>query len=205
MLAKMRNGGEACTAANRFLVHADVADDFTARLAERMGGLRVGRGTDDGVQVGPLVDAATRDKVADLVSDAVDRGADVRAGGAAVGERGYFYAPTVLADVPPDARILGEEVFGPVAPVVTFSDDDQAVEMANDTEYGLVAYVFTQDLRRALSVVERLDTGMVGLNAGVVSNPAAPFGGVKHSGFGREGGAEGIEEYLETKYVGIAT
>lgn len=205
MLAKMRNGGEACTAANRFLVHADVADDFTARLAERMGGLKVGRGTDDGVQVGPLVDAATRDKVSDLVSDAVDRGADVRAGGGAVGERGYFYAPTVLADVPQDARILGEEVFGPVAPVVTFTDDDQAVELANDTEYGLVAYVFTQRLDRALSVVERLDTGMVGLNAGVVSNPAAPFGGVKHSGFGREGGAEGIEEYLETKYVGIAT
>ncbi len=205
MLAKMRNGGEACTAANRFLVHSDVADDFSSRLAERMGGLKVGRGTDDGVQVGPLVDAATRDKVSDLVSDAVDRGASVRCGGERVGERGYFYAPTVLTDVPDGSRLLAEEVFGPVAPVVTFDDDDQAVAMANDTEFGLVAYVFTQRLDRALSVVERLDTGMVGLNAGIVSNPAAPFGGVKHSGFGREGGAEGIEEYLETKYVGIST
>ena len=205
MLAKMRNGGEACTAANRFLVHRDVADDFSSRLAERMGGLKVGRGTDDGVQVGPLVDAATRDKVSELVSDAVDRGAEVRCGGERVGERGYFYAPTVLTDVPDGSRLLAEEVFGPVAPVVTFDDDDQAVAMANDTEFGLVAYVFTQQLDRALSVVERLDTGMVGLNAGVVSNPAAPFGGVKHSGFGREGGAEGIEEYLETKYVGIST
>ncbi len=205
MLAKMRNGGEACTAANRFLVHRDVADDFSSRFAERMDGLKVGRGTDDGVQVGPLVDAATRDKVSDLVSDAVDRGATVRCGGERVGERGYFYAPTVLTDVPDGSRLLAEEVFGPVAPVVTFDDDDQAVAMANDTEFGLVAYVFTQRLDRALSVVERLDTGMVGLNAGVVSNPAAPFGGVKHSGFGREGGAEGIEEYLETKYVGIST
>ncbi len=155
--------------------------------------------------MGPLVDAATRDKVSELVSDAVDRGAAVRCGGERVGERGYFYAPTVLTDVPDGSRLLAEEVFGPVAPVVTFDDDDQAVAMANDTEFGLVAYVFTQRLDRALSVVERLDTGMVGLNAGVVSNPAAPFGGVKHSGFGREGGAEGIEEYLETKYVGIST
>ncbi len=205
MQAKMRNGGEACTAANRFLVHRDVAEEFSSRLAERMGGLRVGRGTEEGVEVGPLVDAATRDKVADLVADAVGRGATVRCGGEQVGERGYFYAPTVLTEVPEDARLLAEEVFGPVAPVVTFDDDDQAVALANDTEFGLVAYVFTQQLDRALSVVERLETGMVGLNAGIVSNPAAPFGGVKHSGFGREGGAEGIEEYLETKYVGIST
>jgi succinate-semialdehyde dehydrogenase/glutarate-semialdehyde dehydrogenase len=203
MLAKMRNTGEACTAANRFLVHTDVAAEFTRRLGERMGGLTVGRGTGDGVQVGPLVDTATRDKVSELVDDARERGARLVCGGEPVGHAGYFYAPTVLADVPAEARILREEVFGPVAPVVTFDSDDEAVEMANDTEFGLVAYVFTRDLSRALRVVERLETGMVGLNAGVVSNPAAPFGGVKHSGFGREGGAEGIEEYLETKYVGI--
>ncbi len=205
MLAKMRNGGEACTAANRFLVHADVVTEFSARLAERMGSLRVGRGSKDGTQVGPLVDAATRDKVAELVQDAKDRGAVVLCGGERVGEQGYFYAPTVLTQVHQDSRVLREEVFGPVAPIVPFDDDDEAVEMANDTEFGLVAYVFTRDLDRALAVAERLQTGMVGLNAGIVSNPAAPFGGVKHSGFGREGGAEGIDEYLETKYVGIAT
>ena len=204
MLAKMRNVGEACTAANRFVVHADVAEEFTARLAERMGALTVGRGTDDGVDVGPLVDAATREKVSALVADAVEVGATVRCGGRPVGERGYFYAPTVLSDVPPQARILREEVFGPVAPITTFTDDDQAVDAANDTEFGLVAYVFTRDLSRALGVCEALETGMVGLNQGVVSNPAAPFGGVKSSGFGREGGSEGISEYLETKYVGIA-
>ena len=204
MLAKMRNVGEACTAANRFVVHADVAEEFTARLAERMGALTVGRGTDEGVDVGPLVDAATREKVSALVADAVEVGATVRCGGRPVGERGYFYAPTVLSDVPPQARILREEVFGPVAPITTFTDDDQAVDAANDTEFGLVAYVFTRDLSRALGVCEALETGMVGLNQGVVSNPAAPFGGVKSSGFGREGGSEGISEYLETKYVGIA-
>ena len=204
MLAKMRNVGEACTAANRFLVHADVAEEFTARLTERMGALRVGRGTEDGVDVGPLVDSATREKVTDLVGDAVGKGATVRCGGEAVGERGYFYAPTVLSDVPADARILREEVFGPVAPVTTFTDEDEAVASANDTEFGLVSYLFTTDLSRALRVSERLETGMVGLNQGVVSNPAAPFGGVKASGFGREGGSEGIGEYLETKYVGIA-
>jgi len=203
VLAKMRNGGEACTAANRFLVHADIAEAFTSRLAERLGSMVVGRGTDDGVQVGPLVDAATRDKVGELVDDARGRGARVVCGGQAVGDVGYFYAPTVLAEVPTDARLLREEVFGPVAPVVSFSTEDEAVAMANDTEYGLVAYLYTRDVSTALRVVERLDTGMVGLNAGVISNPAAPFGGVKHSGFGREGGAEGIEEYLETKYVGI--
>jgi succinate-semialdehyde dehydrogenase/glutarate-semialdehyde dehydrogenase len=204
MLAKMRNMGEACTAANRFIVHESVAGDFARRLAERMGALRVGRGTEDGVDVGPLVDAPSQQKVTELVQDAVDTGARVLIGGNTVGERGYFYAPTVLAEVHPEARVLREEVFGPVAPVVTFSSDEDALKLANDTEYGLVAYAFTQDLKRALRVIEGLESGMVGLNAGIVSNPAAPFGGVKQSGFGREGGAEGIEEYLETKYVGIS-
>jgi succinate-semialdehyde dehydrogenase/glutarate-semialdehyde dehydrogenase len=204
MLAKMRNVGEACTAANRFLVHESVAGEFGRRLAGRMAALRVGRGTEDGVDVGPLVDEAARTKVGELVGDAVDRGATVLTGGGPVGERGWFYAPTVLGGVDPGARLLAEEVFGPVAPVSPFSSDDEALAAANDTEYGLVAYVFTKDLSRALRVAEGLQTGMVGLNQGIVSNPAAPFGGVKQSGFGREGGAEGIEEYLDTKYVGIA-
>jgi len=204
MLAKMRNMGEACTAANRFIVHASVADEFATRLAARMGRLVVGRGTEPGVDVGPLVDAPSRAKVGELVADAVDRGARVLVGGDPVGERGHFYAPTVLADVAPDARVLAEEIFGPVAPVTTFATDGEALALANGTEYGLVAYAFTRDLDRALAVAEGLETGMVGVNQGIVSNPAAPFGGVKHSGFGREGGPEGIEEYLETKYVGIA-
>jgi succinate-semialdehyde dehydrogenase/glutarate-semialdehyde dehydrogenase len=204
MLAKMRNVGEACTAANRFLVHESLADEFARRFAARMADLKVGRGTEAGIDVGPLVDASTRDKVAELVADAVDTGAKVLTGGSTVGERGYFYAPTVLTGVEPNARLLAEEIFGPVAPIVAFSSDEEALTMANDTEYGLVAYVFTQDTGRALRIAEGLETGMVGLNQGVVSNPAAPFGGVKHSGFGREGGSEGIEEYLETKYVGIA-
>jgi succinate-semialdehyde dehydrogenase/glutarate-semialdehyde dehydrogenase len=204
MLAKMRNAGEACTAANRFLVHESVAEEFARRFAERMGALTVGRGTEAGVDVGPLVDAATRDKVAELVEDAVGFGARVLTGGSTVGDVGYFYAPTVLAGVEPGARMLSEEIFGPVAPITTFASDDEALLLANDTEYGLVAYVFTENLTRALTVAEGLETGMVGLNQGVVSNPAAPFGGVKHSGFGREGGSEGIEEYLETKYIGIA-
>jgi succinate-semialdehyde dehydrogenase/glutarate-semialdehyde dehydrogenase len=204
MLAKMRNAGEACTAANRFIVHESIADEFGRRFAERMAALTVGRGTEPGVDVGPLVDAATRNKVTELVADAVDSGAKVLAGGSSVGERGYFYAPTVLAGVEPGARMLAEEIFGPVAPITTFSSDEEALAMANDTEYGLVGYVFTENLSRALKVAEGLETGMVGLNQGVVSNPAAPFGGVKHSGFGREGGAEGIEEYLEIKYVGLA-
>ncbi len=203
MIAKMRNGGEACTAANRFIVHESVAAEFTAGLAERMAALTVGRGSAEGVDVGPLVDRPTLDKVTELVDDARRRGAEVAAGGARVGDTGYFYAPTVLAEVPVDARILQEEVFGPVAPVTTFATDDEAVAAANDTPFGLVAYVFTSDLTRAIRVCERLETGMVGLNQGIVSNPAAPFGGVKHSGFGREGGPEGIDEYLETKYVGI--
>jgi succinate-semialdehyde dehydrogenase/glutarate-semialdehyde dehydrogenase len=200
----MRNMGEACTAANRFVVHESVAPEFSARLAERMQALRVGRGTEDGVDVGPLVDAPSRTKVTELVQDAVERGADVLTGGSTLGDRGYFYEPTVLGGVRPESRLLREEIFGPVAPVVTFTEDDEALRIANDTEYGLVAYAYTNDLKRALRVAEGLQTGMVGLNAGIVSNPAAPFGGVKHSGFGREGGLEGIEEYLETKYVGIA-
>jgi succinate-semialdehyde dehydrogenase/glutarate-semialdehyde dehydrogenase len=204
MLAKMRNIGEACTAANRFIVHESVADEFSRRLAERMGGLKLGRGTDDGVNVGPLIDGRQRDKVAELVADAVDHGGRVLTGGNRGDGDGYFFEPTVLADVPTSARMFREEIFGPVAPVTTFSTDDQALALANDTEYGLVAYAFTRDLARAVRVAEGLETGMVGINQGVVSNPAAPFGGVKASGFGREGGAEGIEEYLETKYVGLA-
>jgi succinate-semialdehyde dehydrogenase/glutarate-semialdehyde dehydrogenase len=199
----MRNIGEACTAANRFLVHESVAAEFTSRLAERMGSLVVGRGTDDGVQVGPLITDKARSGVEELVADAVDRGGKVVTGGTAVDGTGWFYAPTVIADVPRDARMTREEIFGPVAPVTTFSSDDEAVTLANDTEFGLISYVYTRDLNRALKVSEALEFGMVGLNAGVISNPAAPFGGIKASGFGREGGREGIEEYLEIKYVGI--
>jgi len=203
MLAKMRNVGEACTAANRFHVHESVAEEFARRLAERMRALKVGRGTETGTDVGPLIDEDQRTKVAELVTDATDRGARVLLGGERMNGRGYFFAPTVLADVPADARLLGEEIFGPVAPVATFSSDAEALDAANRTEYGLVAYVYTRDLARAFHVCEGIETGMVGLNQGVVSNPAAPFGGVKQSGFGREGGFEGIGEYLETKYVAI--
>ncbi len=201
MIAKMRNMGEACTAANRFHVHASLADEFARRLAERMAALRVGRGTDDGIQVGPMIDASGRDKVEELVADAVDRGAKPLAGGGSVDGPGYFYAPMVLGGVEPGSRILAEEVFGPVAPIATFETDDEAIAAANDTEYGLVAYAFTESWTRGLKVVEALETGMLGLNRGLVSNPAAPFGGVKQSGFGREGGPEGINEYLDIKYV----
>lgn len=203
MLAKMRNVGEACTAANRFHVHESLAEEFAARMAEEMGKLKMGRGTEPDVDVGPLVDGAQRDKVAELVEDAVERGAKVLLGGNKGDGAGYFYEPTVLSQVPDEARLLGEEIFGPVAPVATFSSDEEAIEAANRTEYGLVAYVYTRDLDRAFRVSEGIETGMVGLNQGVVSNPAAPFGGVKQSGFGREGGFEGIGEYLETKYVAI--
>ena len=204
VLAKMRNMGEACTAANRFLVHESLADTFAGRLAERLGAMKVGRGTDDGVQVGPLVEAKAVAKVGELVDDAIERGATVRLGGRAVAGPGYFYEPTVLGAVPGDARLVTEEIFGPVAPVVSFQTDDEAIAAANNTEYGLVAYAFTRDLGRALRVAEGLETGMVGINQGIVSNPAAPFGGVKQSGVGREGGHEGIHEYLDVKYVGIA-
>ncbi|HEY0516362.1 MAG TPA: aldehyde dehydrogenase family protein, partial [Solirubrobacteraceae bacterium] len=201
--AKMRNVGEACTAANRFHVHESLAEEFAQQMAERMGKLKVGRGTEPGVDVGPLIDGKQRDKVHELVQDAVSRGARVLVGGKAIDGPGYFYEPTVLTDVPDDARLLREEIFGPVAPVATFSTDEQAIEAANRTEFGLVAYVYTRDLERAFHVVEAIETGMVGLNQGVVSNPAAPFGGVKQSGFGREGGFEGIGEYLETKYLAM--
>jgi succinate-semialdehyde dehydrogenase/glutarate-semialdehyde dehydrogenase len=203
LLAKMRNVGEACTAANRFHVHESVAQEFAERLAERMGALKVGRGTEPDVDVGPLIDAAQRDKVTELVGDAVQRGARASLGGAVVQGPGYFFEPTVLVDVPDDARLLAEEIFGPVAPIATFSTEEQALAAANRTEYGLVAYVYTKDLDRAFRVCEGIETGMIGLNQGVVSNPAAPFGGVKQSGFGREGGFEGIGEYLETKYVAM--
>jgi succinate-semialdehyde dehydrogenase / glutarate-semialdehyde dehydrogenase len=203
MIAKMRNIGEACTAANRFHVAAPIAEQFAEALAKRMGAMKVGRGTEDGVEVGPLIDSKQREKVAELVDDAVGKGARTLTGGHAPGGAGYFYDPTVLADIPDDALLLKEEIFGPVAPVKTFESDDEAIAAANDTEFGLVSYLYTRDLKRALRVVERLETGMIGLNQGIVSNPAAPFGGVKQSGFGREGGYEGIEEYLETKYVAI--
>lgn len=205
MTAKMRNMGEACTSANRFHVHESVAGEFTERLAERMRSMVVGRGTDDGVDVGPLVEEKARDKVATLVAQASDVGAKVVVGGSAPDRPGWFYEPTVLTDVPPDAGVLREEIFGPVAPVVPFRTDDEAVAAANHTEYGLVAYVFTRDLDRAIRTAESLEVGMVGLNQGLVSNPAAPFGGVKSSGFGREGGHEGIHEYLSPKYVALHT
>jgi succinate-semialdehyde dehydrogenase/glutarate-semialdehyde dehydrogenase len=179
------------------------AAEFGARLAERMTALSVGRGTEDGIEVGPLVEAKQRDKVAELVDDAVGKGAKVLTGGERVGDRGYFYAPTVLSGITDDAALLREEIFGPVAPVKTFASDEEAVAAANDSDYGLVAYVFTADLKRAIRVTEGLEVGMVGLNRGLVSNPAAEFGGVKESGFGREGGREGIEEYVYTKYVAV--
>jgi succinate-semialdehyde dehydrogenase/glutarate-semialdehyde dehydrogenase len=204
MIAKMRNIGEACTAANRFHVADAVADEFVERLGERMSSLKVGRGTEDGVQVGPLIDENQRSKVQELVEDALGRGAKCVVGGERPDGQGYFYPPTVLRDVPDDARLLKEEIFGPVAPVKGFRDEAEAIRWANDTEYGLVAYVYTRDLGRAFRVMDKLEYGMVGLNQGMVSNPAAPFGGVKHSGFGREGGYEGIQEYLETKYCAVS-
>jgi succinate-semialdehyde dehydrogenase / glutarate-semialdehyde dehydrogenase len=203
VIAKMRNGGEACTAANRIYVHSSVIDEFASRLTERLSAMKVGRGTEEGVQLGPLIDAKQRDKVAELVDDAVSRGARTVTGGKVADGKGYFYPPTVLTDVPRDARLQKEEIFGPVAPLTSFETDDEAVELANDTEFGLVSYLFTKDVDRALSISERLESGMVGLNQGLVSNPAAPFGGVKQSGLGREGGGFGIEEYLEVKYVAI--
>jgi succinate-semialdehyde dehydrogenase / glutarate-semialdehyde dehydrogenase len=203
VIAKMRNGGESCVAANRFHVHSSVAEEFAARLTDRLAGMKVARGTEDGSQVGPLIDGIQRDKVAELVDDAVGKGAKVLTGGSRVGDRGYFYAPTVLSGISEDATLLTEEIFGPVAPVKTFETDEEAMAAANATEFGLVAYAFTRDLNRALRVAEGLEVGMMGLNKGLVSNAAAPFGGIKESGFGREGGLEGIEEYLTTKYVAV--
>jgi succinate-semialdehyde dehydrogenase/glutarate-semialdehyde dehydrogenase len=203
LLAKMRNIGEACTAANRFHVAESLQEEFSRRLAERMGALKVGRGTEEDIKVGPLIDAPSREKVAELVQDALDKGATRVVGGEIPDGRGYFYSPTVLGDVPDDARVNKEEIFGPVAPVGVFESEEDAIARANDTEYGLVAYVFTRDIKRAIRVCEGLETGMVGLNQGMVSNAGAPFGGVKHSGIGREGGTEGLEEFLETKYVAV--
>jgi succinate-semialdehyde dehydrogenase/glutarate-semialdehyde dehydrogenase len=203
VIAKMRNGGESCVAANRFHVHSSVAEEFAARLTDKLAAMKVARGTEDGSQVGPLIDATQRDKVAELVDDAVGKGAKVLTGGSAVGEAGYFYSPTVLSGISDDASLLTEEIFGPVAPVKTFETDEEAMAAANATEFGLVAYAFTRDINRALRVAEGLEVGMMGLNKGLVSNAAAPFGGIKESGFGREGGLEGIEEYLTTKYVAV--
>ena len=203
MIAKMRNVGEACTSANRFHVHEDIAEEFATKLAERMGALKVGRGVEDGVDVGPLIDDDQRSKVAELVDDAVGKGAKALCGARKGDGAGYFYEPTVLTDVPDDANLLTEEIFGPVAPVRTFKTDEQAIADANASEYGLAAYVYTNDIKRALRVCEGLDTGMIGLNQGMVSNAGAPFGGVKQSGFGREGGPEGLGEYLEYKYVAM--
>jgi succinate-semialdehyde dehydrogenase/glutarate-semialdehyde dehydrogenase len=204
MIAKMRNGGEACTAANRFFVHADVAVDFSRGLADRMEALRVGPGINDDTQVGPLVNEDTVAKVDQLVRGAVDAGSRVVTGGARPDRPGFYFDPTVLADVPPDAAILREEIFGPVAPIVTFTDEAAAVRLANDTEFGLVSYVYTRDLARGLRVSEAMESGMVGLNRGLVSDPAAPFGGTKQSGIGREGGHEGMLDYLESKYIAVS-
>jgi succinate-semialdehyde dehydrogenase / glutarate-semialdehyde dehydrogenase len=202
-LAKMRNGGEACTAANRFYVHEKVAGEFSAKLSARLAGLKVGPGLEDGVELGPLVNADTRNKVADLVGSATSDGAKVLTGGHAPDRAGYFYQPTVLDGVPASAGILSEEIFGPVAPIVRFSDPDEAIALANNTEYGLVSYLYCGDLARALRTAEALEAGMVGINRGVVSDPAAPFGGVKQSGLGREGAHEGLLEYTETKYIAV--
>ena len=201
MLAKMRNLGEACTAANRIYVHEDVAEEYTRRLTERMAALKVGDGTDPTVDVGPLVNAQTRDKVGEFVADAIAKGARIECGGTIPDGKGYFYPPTVLSNVSEDAECVKDEIFGPVAAIQTFKDQEEIIRRANDTEYGLVAYVFSEDFKRALQVCERLDYGMVGLNRGLVSDPAAPFGGTKQSGLGREGGHEGMLEFMETQYI----
>lgn len=201
LVAKFRNIGQACTAANRFLVHESIADEFARRITERVSTMTIGRGTEDGVTIGPLIDERAVAKVGSLVADAAAKGATVLTGGARIEGPGSFYAPTVVSGVTPDADILREEIFGPVVSIVPFTDEADAVAKANATEYGLVGYVYTTDLARGLRLIESLETGMMGLNTGVVSNAAAPFGGVKQSGIGREGGPEGIHEYLETKYV----
>lgn len=204
MLAKLRNMGEACTAANRFLVHESVAEEFATKFAAKMAKLTVARGVSEGTNIGPLIDEKSRQGVHALVTDAVQKGAKLLLGGKIPEGEGYFYPPTILQSVPESCDILQNEIFGPVAPICSFKNEDEAVAMANNTEYGLVAYAFTKDLNRGLRLAERLEVGMFGLNTGLVSNPAGPFGGVKQSGLGREGSQEGIEEYLETVYVGIA-
>ncbi|GAA3594967.1 NAD-dependent succinate-semialdehyde dehydrogenase [Klugiella xanthotipulae] len=201
MLAKFRNIGQACTAANRFIVHSSVAGEFGRKLAERVKSLTIGRGVEDGVDIGPLINADAVDSAEGMVQDALAKGATLLAGGSRVEREGHFYEPTVLTGLSADARILSEEIFGPVVGIVTFDTEDEAVRLANNTEYGLISYVFTTDLARGHRMIDRLDTGMMGLNTGLVSNAAAPFGGVKQSGLGREGGAEGIHEYLSTKYT----
>jgi succinate-semialdehyde dehydrogenase/glutarate-semialdehyde dehydrogenase len=201
MLAKMRNLGEACTAANRIYVHEDVAEAFTAKFTAAMSALKVGDGTDPSVDVGPLVNADTRDKVAAFVADAVAKGAKIECGGSTPNGTGFFYPPTVMSNVSEDADCVHDEIFGPVAAIQTFTDQEDVIRRANDTEYGLVAYVFSENMKRALQVCERLEYGMVGLNRGLVSDPAAPFGGVKQSGLGREGGHEGMLEFMETQYI----
>lgn len=204
MQAKLRNMGEACTAANRFLIHESVADEFAQKLTARFAALKVARGVEEGTNIGPVIDEKSRNAIHALVTDATSKGAKILTGGVIPSGEGYFYPPTVLQGVAANSEILKNEIFGPVAPIVTFKTEDEAVYMANDTEYGLVAYAFTKDLNRGLRLAEKLETGMFGLNTGLVSNPAGPFGGVKQSGLGREGSIEGIEEYLETVYVGIA-
>ncbi len=201
VLAKMRNGGEACTAANRLFVHSSIADEFSQKLAERIGSMKVGNGLHDGTEVGPLVDQESLDKVATLVDDAVSGGATVLTGGGKIDGPGFFFDPTVITNVPAGSEIRTTEIFGPVAPIVTFDTDEEAIALANETEYGLAGYLFSENINRALSLAEKLEVGMIGLNTGLVSNPAAPFGGVKMSGLGREGGRVGIDEYLELKYV----
>jgi succinate-semialdehyde dehydrogenase/glutarate-semialdehyde dehydrogenase len=203
MLAKMRNGGEACTAANRLYVASDLLDDFTDKFVKKMGEMTLGDGLDPSTKLGPLVNPKQVASVQELVNDAVEKGAKVAVGGQAPGGPGNFYPATVLTDVPPNARILKEEVFGPVAPIVGFDTEEQGIAAANDTEYGLAAYIYTESLDRALRVAEAIQAGMVGVNRGVISDPAAPFGGVKESGFGREGGFEGIDEYLDIKYIAL--
>jgi succinate-semialdehyde dehydrogenase / glutarate-semialdehyde dehydrogenase len=203
MVAKMRNGGQACTAANRIYVQRGIHDEFARRLAERMGAMRVGPGTDAGTEVGPLVDEASVRKVDSLVRDAVSQGARLLAGGKAVDGAGYYYPPTVVTNVPLQARMVSEEIFGPVASVIPFDTEEEVIAAANDSEYGLAAYVFTEDLRRGLRVSERVESGMVALNRGLVSDPAAPFGGVKQSGLGREGAHQGLLDFTETKYIAL--
>jgi succinate-semialdehyde dehydrogenase/glutarate-semialdehyde dehydrogenase len=204
MIAKMRNGGEACTAANRFYVQSGIAEAFSAKLADRMGGLKVGPGYAKATQCGPLINADAMRRIGGLVDDATRRGARVLTGGKALDQAGFYFAPTVITGVPADAEITREEIFGPIAPITTFETEEQAIAAANDTEYGLIAYVFTRDLQRGLRVSEKLEAGMIGLNRGLASDPAAPFGGMKQSGLGREGAHHGIMEFCETKYVAVA-
>ncbi|MFJ4295549.1 NAD-dependent succinate-semialdehyde dehydrogenase [Curtobacterium sp. NPDC089689] len=201
LAAKFRNTGQACTAANRFIVQESVAEEFARRLTERVEAMTVGRGTDDGVAIGPLIDQRAVDKAHRLVTDALDRGATLRTGGQPVEGPGTFYTPTVITDVQPGSDLLRDEIFGPVLAIRTFSSEDEGIAAANDTEYGLVGYAFTEDPARGQRLMERLETGMLGLNTGIVSNASAPFGGVKQSGLGREGGGEGLHEYLETMYT----